>query len=97
MNLAQFAPMSRHWRDACRAALADSLLILIHTRATSVGKYGEEAAILCDGRDLQGWLPVEDRSSKKNIAQAYTRMTRTPVAQMDPLDSSLADFDEDEE
>ena len=98
MDLARFAPMSRHWREACRAALTDRLLILIHTRPTSVGKYGEQAAILCDGRVLQGWLPVEDyRSSKKNIAHAYSRMTRTPVAQMDPLNSALAEFDEDDE
>jgi hypothetical protein len=98
MDLARFAPMSRHWREACRAALADRLLLLIHRRPTSVGKYGEQAAILCDGRALQGWLPVEDpRSSKKNIAHAFSRMTRTPVVQMDPLDSSLAEFDEDDE
>jgi hypothetical protein len=65
MMAARVASMSRAWRDACRAALADSVLLLLHTRPTAVGDYGEEAAILCDGRALRGWLPVEHGRSEQ--------------------------------
>jgi hypothetical protein len=30
--------MSLRWRDACRAALAESVLTLIHFRPNSIGK-----------------------------------------------------------
>jgi hypothetical protein len=59
MDASQFAAMSARWQGACRAALAESALILIHTRPNSIGRSGERAAILCDDVGLRGWLPVE--------------------------------------
>src|SRR5918996_3103197 len=49
MDLSQFAAMSPRWRDACRMALAESVLILIHARPNSIGRHGEQVAIVCDG------------------------------------------------
>ena len=75
MDLSQFAGMSPRWRDACRAALAESVLILIHSRPNSVGKRGERAAIVCDGGVLRGWLPVDGKP--RTLARLYGRINRT--------------------
>ena len=80
MDRAQFAPMSRHWQDAWRATLADCVWLLIHTRPTSVGKYGEQAAILCDGRALRGWLPAPaglSARAERRAAKAGRRAAKT--------------------
>jgi hypothetical protein len=80
IDLSQFAAMSPRWREACRAALAESVLILIHSRPNSVGKQGELAAIVCDGDALRGWLPVEARPSEGALARFDDHMTRTLAA-----------------
>jgi hypothetical protein len=80
MDLAQFAAMSPRWRDACRAALAGSVLILIHSRPHSVGKHGERAAIVSDGDALLGWLPVEARSGEAGLASFHDQISRTLAA-----------------
>jgi hypothetical protein len=69
--------MSVRWREACRAALAESVLILIHSRPNSVGKHGERAAIVCDGDALRGWLPVEVDPSEEALARFCSHITRT--------------------
>lgn len=97
MDVSQFASMSQRWRDACRSALADRALILIHTRPTSVGKHGERAAILCDGSALRGWLPVGDRRGGKALARAYERMTRTAAIPAAPFGQPLDELEEDDE
>jgi hypothetical protein len=37
MDLSQFAPMPKRWRDACRSTLADCVFILIHPRPGAAG------------------------------------------------------------
>jgi hypothetical protein len=53
---------------------------------------------MSDGRALRAWLPLDDRSSKKIIAQFYSRMARAPAAQVegDPY-GSPDDLDDDDE
>jgi len=90
MDLSQFAAMSPRWRDACRAALSESVLILVHSGPNSVGKHGERAAIVCDGDALRGWLPLEVESGKRTFARFYRHISRTLAArgpyQADELD-----------
>jgi hypothetical protein len=78
---ARLASMSRPWRDACLAALADSVVLLLHTRPTAVGDYGEQAAILCDGRALRGWLPVEHRRSEQTQRRSERAKRRAEKAE----------------
>jgi hypothetical protein len=79
MDWSQFAAMSVPWRDACRAALAESVLILIHSRPNSIGRHGERAAIVCDGDALRGWLPVEIGAGAGALA-FHDYLTRTLAA-----------------
>ena len=95
MDLSQFAAMSLRWHNACRAALAESVLILIHSRPNSIGKHGERAAIVCDGDALRGWLPVEVGPSEEALARFYGHITRT-LAATGPDRSDEPDEDDDE-
>jgi hypothetical protein len=96
MDLSQFAPMPKRWRDACRSALADCVFILIHPRPGAVGRHGERTAIVCDGSALRGWLPVTGRSSRTVLAQFYAE---TAPARSDDRfrQSGDEDVDEDDE
>jgi hypothetical protein len=80
MDVPQFASMSLRWRDACRAALAESVLILIHSRPNLIGKHGERAAIFCDGDALRGWLPVGVEPGRRTLAKFYRHVSRTLAA-----------------
>ena len=96
MDVAQFAAMSPRWRDACRAALAESVLILIHSRPAAIGKYGEHAAIVCDGGALYGWLPVEAGASEAAWAEIQGHITRALAGTArDGCDELDEDEDED--
>jgi hypothetical protein len=96
MDLSQFAAMSRPWRDACRAALAESVLILIHSRPHSIGKHGERAAIVSDGEALRGWLPVEAGAGQGARVGFYDHITRI-LAATGPDRSDEPDEDDDED
>jgi hypothetical protein len=96
MDLFLFAAMSPRWRDACRAALAESVLILIHSRPSSVGKHGERAAIVCDGDALRGWLPVEVGHDLRALADFQDHLTRT-LATTGLDQSDEPDEDDDDE
>jgi hypothetical protein len=76
IDLSQFAAMSPRWRDACRAALADSVLLLIHARPNSIGKHGERAVIVCDGDALRGWLPVEVGPGENSLVEFHDHISR---------------------
>ena len=78
MDVTQFGAMSPRWRDACRAALSESVLILIHSRPNSIGKYGERAAIVCDGDALRGWLSVD--GEPRTLARFYGRINQDQTA-----------------
>jgi len=80
IDLSQFAAMSPRWRDACRAALADSVLLLIHARPNSIGKHGERAVIVCDGDALRGWLPVEVGPGENSLVEFHDHITRALAA-----------------
>jgi hypothetical protein len=80
MDLSQFAAMSVPWRDACRAALAESVLILIHSRPKSIGRHGERAVIVCDGDGLRGWLPVESGAGAEALAGFHDYLARMLAA-----------------
>jgi hypothetical protein len=95
MDLSQFAAMSPRWRDACRAALAESALMLIHSRPNSIGKHGERAAIVCDGDALCGWLPVDAGPGEGAWARFCDQITRT-LAATGPDRSEEPDEDDDE-
>jgi hypothetical protein len=95
MDLSQFAAMPKRWRDACRSTLSDSVFILIHPRPTSVGKHGEQTAIVCDGDALRGWLPLTDRNSRMIVAQFYARIA--PVPSDHGFRRPVDDVDEDED
>jgi hypothetical protein len=94
MDLAQFAAMSPRWRDACRATLAESALILIHSRPNSIGKHGERATIVCDGNALRGWLPVEAGPGEEARARFYDHITRTLAATGPDRSDELDEDDE---
>ena len=96
MDLSQFARMSPRWRAACRAALDQSVLILIHSRPNSVGKHGERAAIVWDGDALRGWLPVEVGPNERSFAKLYGGISQT-LAATGPDRFDEADEDDDEE
>jgi hypothetical protein len=80
IDLSQFAAMAPRWRDACRAALAASVLLLIHARPNSIGKHGERAVIVCDGDGLRGWLPVEAAADQKSRVEFHGHITRALAA-----------------
>jgi hypothetical protein len=77
-----FAQLPEVWRQACRRQLARSALLIVHRDLTHVGQFGEQAAILCDGRRLTGWVPFPAepanaaalRTSFMRLAGARTRM-----------------------
>ena len=94
MDLSQFAPMPKRWRDACRSALADCVFILIHPRPGAVGRHGERMAIVCDGSALRGWLPVTGRSSRTVVAQFYAQIA--PAPSNDRFGQPVEDRDDDE-
>ena len=95
MDLSEFAPMPKRWRDACRSALADCVFILIHPRPGAVGRHGEQSAIVCDGTALRGWLPVTDRESREVVAQYYAQMVPAPADDpFRPVDDQDEDDDE---
>jgi hypothetical protein len=96
MDLSQFAAMSRPWREACRAALAESVLILIHSRPNSIGKHGERAAIVSDGEALRGWLPVEAGAGEGVRTRFHDNITRI-LAATGPDRSEEPEEDDDEE
>jgi hypothetical protein len=96
MDLSQFAAMSRPWRDACRTALAESVLILIHSRPNSIGKHGERAAIVSDGEALRGWVPVEAGAGEDVRARFHEHITRI-LAATGPDRSDDPDEDDDED
>jgi hypothetical protein len=94
MDLSQFVAMSRPWREACRAALAESVLTLIHSRPTSIGKHGERAAIVSDGEALLGWLPVGAGEGVR--ARFHEHITRI-LAATGPDRSDEPDEDDDDD
>ncbi|MGH6899514.1 MAG: hypothetical protein ACREJ5_23680 [Geminicoccaceae bacterium] len=95
MDLSEFAPMSERWRDACLAALADGVFILIHSRPAAVGKHGERTAIVCDGSALRGWLPVTDPSCRTILAQFCAEIAPAPAD--DRFRQPVDDLDDDDE
>ena len=95
MDLSQFAPMSARWREACRATLADHVFILIHPRPASVGRHGEQTAIVCDGAALRGWVPLTDGGGRAIVAQFFAQMV--PVPSDDPFRQPVDDRDEDDD
>jgi hypothetical protein len=97
MDLSQFAAMSPRWRDACRIALAESVLILIHARPNSIGRHGEQAALMCDGEGLCGWLPVEIGLGETNLAAFHAQITQALAATgLGSADEPDEDDDEEE-
>ena len=80
MDLSQFAAMTSRWREACRAALAESVLLLIHSRPNSIGRHGERAAIVCDGEALRGWLPVAAGDGEQASTEFYALVGRALAA-----------------
>jgi hypothetical protein len=90
MDVSHFAAMSPGWREACQAALGESVLILIHPGPHSAGKHGERAAIVCDGDALRGWLPLDGAPGKRTLAKLYRDIGRSLAAtgpgQADELD-----------
>jgi hypothetical protein len=96
MDLSQFAAMSLRWRDACRAALAEHVLILIHSRPNSIGKHGERAAIFFDGDGLRGWLPVEAAPGGRTLARSYRHISRRLAAKGRERSDELDEDDHEE-
>jgi hypothetical protein len=95
MDLSQFAPMPKRWRDACRSALADGVFILIHPRPGAVGRHGERTAIVSDGSALRGWLPLSGRGSRTALAQFCARIA--PVPKDDRFRQAIDDPDENDD
>jgi hypothetical protein len=96
IDLSQFASMSLRWRDACRAALAESVLILIHSRPHSIGEHGERAAIICGGDALRGWLPVELEPGGRTSSRFYRRISRTLTVKRRDRSDELDEDDHEE-
>lgn len=96
IDLSQFAAMSPHWRDACRTALAESVLILIHSRPNSIGRHDERAAIVSDGDALRGWLPVPAGADEKRLARFCAKITRTLAATGSDRSHELDEDDPDD-
>jgi hypothetical protein len=95
IDLSQFAAMAPRWRDACRAALADSVLLLIHARPNSIGQHGERAVIVCDGDGLRGWLPVEAAADQKSRVEFHGHITRALAASAPERTEEPDDDDDD--
>jgi hypothetical protein len=95
IDLSQFAAMSPRWRDACRAALAESVLVLIHARPNSIGKHGERAAIVCDGDALRGWLPVEVGAGAESLLAFHGHISRVLAARAPERTEEPDDDDDD--
>lgn len=67
-------------RDARGEALAESVLIVIHSRPNSIGRHGERAAIVSDGDALRGWLPVPAGAKARDLLGFSAQITRTLAA-----------------
>jgi hypothetical protein len=91
MVASRFALMPDRWQTACRAALDDRVLLLLHATPTRVGQYGERAVIFCEDQSLRGWLPVDGLSSKRAFRQLMMRLTDAPLAFADLDDDELAE------
>ena len=95
VDLARFAAMSQRWREACRAVLAESVLLLIHARPNAIGRHGERAVILCDGEVLRGWLPVEVGSGKNSLIEFQGEISRALAARTPERTEEPDEDDED--